>query len=393
MNEAIIVINAGSSSLKFKLFAKEQLTVIALGQITGIGTECPKLVIKDANEKIMVNTKLATITTRDNLLVDLLNTILELFPNIKIIMAGHRVVHGGNKYNAPTLINNEVIKYLKSIISLTPIHLPHNIRPMEVLQSKFPEIKQVACFDTAFHIATNPMYTRLYALPRKVINNGDVLRYGFHGLSYEYIASHLQTQEPELFQGNVVVCHLGAGASLCALVHGKSFTTTMGFTPLEGLVMGSRSGNIDAGVLLYLLKEKKYSVQDIEDLLYFKSGILGLSEISSDFYTLSNSKEPQAKEALTVFKYNLVKNIGSLIAVMGGIDAIIFTAGVGENDAKVRKYVADSLQFLGVALNEEANKENKTVFSKGESKVKLMVIPTQEELMIAKHSVKLFNTK
>lgn len=342
MVDTIIVINAGSSSLKFKLFAKEQLTVIALGQITGIGTEDPKLIIKDANSKTIVETKLLSTTTRDNLLVDLLNTILELFPNIKIIMAGHRVVHGGNKYNAPTLINNEVIGYLKSIISLTPIHLPHNIRPMEVLQSKFPAIKQVACFDTAFHIATNPMYTRLYALPRKVINDGNVLRYGFHGLSYEYIASVLQQSEPELYKGNVIVCHLGAGASLCALKQGKSFTTTMGFTPLEGLVMGSRTGNIDAGILLYLLKEKQYSVQEVEDLLYFKSGILGLSEISSDFYTLSNSHDPKAQEALTVFKYNLVKNIGSLIAVLGGVDAIIFTAGVGENDGQIRKYVADS---------------------------------------------------
>ncbi|XWO14157.1 putative propionate kinase [Candidatus Hepatincola sp. Pdp] len=393
MKEAIIVINAGSSSLKFKLFGKEQLTVIALGQITGLGTDDPKLIMKDDKANTMVANKLVTTKTRDDLLIDLLNTILELFPDMKIIAAGHRVVHGGNKYNAPTLINNEVIAYLKSIISLTPIHLPHNIRPMEVLQGKFPQIQQVACFDTAFHIATNPMYTRLYALPRAVINDGNVLRYGFHGLSYEYIASVLQQQDEELYKGKVVVCHLGAGASLCALQGGKSFTTTMGFTPLEGLVMGSRTGNIDAGVLLYLLKEKKYSLQEVEDLLYFQSGILGLSEISSDFHTLSNSPDPQAKEALTVFKYNLVKNIGSLIAVMGGIDAIVFTAGVGENDANVRKYVADSLKFLGSFIDETANKANKTVFSKAKSKIKLMIIPTQEELMIAKHSINLLNTK
>lgn len=385
----IIVINAGSSSLKFKLFEKENLQEFSYGQITGIGTEKVKLVVKNSDgdaklkEEILDN-KLS----RDDILINLIATLMELYTDIEITSAGHRVVHGADKFIEPTLVTPEVISYLKSIEHLSPIHLPHNVRPMEVLQSKFPEIKQIACFDTAFH-ATNPMYTKLYAIPRELSYEDKIVRYGFHGISYQYIAQHLKENHQDLYKGKVVICHLGAGASLCALVEGKSFTTTMGFTPLEGLVMGSRPGNIDAGVLLHLMNHKGYSVKDLENMLYYKSGVLGVSGISSDFYMLETSDKKEAKEALDVYEYNLIKSIGSLVAVMGGVDGIIFTAGVGENAAHTRVAVGNAFKYLGVEFDEVANKAKEETITKPSSKVKMMIVPTNEELMIAEEVCKL----
>ena len=386
MQETMIIINAGSSSLKFKLFYKSNLQEFSNGQITGIGTEKVKLVVKDSEtEKKIKEEILDSKLSRDNILVNLISILSGIYTDIEITSAGHRIVHGADKYINPTLVNADVISYLKSIEHLSPIHLPHNIRPMEVLKSKFPNIKQVACFDTAFH-ATNPIHTKLYAIPRELSIEDKIVRYGFHGISYQYIAEYLKENYPDLYRGKVVICHLGAGASLCALVEGKSFTTTMGFTPLEGLVMGSRTGNIDAGILLYLMNNKGYSVKDLENMLYYKSGVLGLSGISSDFYTLETSEDPRAKEALEVYSYNLIKSIGGLIAVMGGIDCMIFTAGVGENDSISRNKVAEAFKYLGVELDEIANKSRPVLetITKPSSKVKMMVIPTNEELMIAK---------
>lgn len=389
MKDTMIIINAGSSSLKFKLFDKANLNEFSNGQITGIGTEKVKLVVKDSatGDKIkeeILDSKLS----RDDILISLISILTGIYTDIEISSAGHRIVHGADKYIQPTLVDNELISYLKSIENLSPIHLPHNIRPMEVLQSKFPSIKQVACFDTAFH-ATNPKYTKLYAIPRELSIEDKIVRYGFHGISYQYIAEYLKEHHTDFYNGKVIVCHLGAGASLCALVGGKSFTTTMGFTPLEGLVMGSRTGNIDAGILLHLMNHKGYTAKDLEEMLYYKSGVLGLSGMSSDFYTLEISEDPRAKEALEVYGYNLIKSIGGLIAVMAGVDAIVFTAGVGENDYISRAKVAKSLEYLGVEFDEEANKDKSEVITKVSSKVKMMIIPTNEELMIAKEVSKL----
>lgn len=389
MKETMIIINAGSSSLKFKLFEKSNLHEFSNGQITGIGTEKVKLVVKDSasGDKIkeeILDSKLS----RDDILVNLISILTGIYSDIEITSAGHRIVHGADKYIEPAIVDTNVIEYLKSIQHLSQIHLPHNIRPMEVLQSQFPNIKQIGCFDTAFH-ATNPKYTKLYAIPRELSIEDKIVRYGFHGISYQYIAETLKEHHTDLYNGKVIICHLGAGASLCALVEGKSYTTTMGFTPLEGLVMGSRTGNIDAGILLHLMNHKGYSAKDLEEMLYYKSGVLGLSGISSDFYTLETSEDPRAKEALEVYDYNLIKSIGGLIAVMGGVDAIVFTAGVGENDSISRARVAKSLGYLGVELDEEANKAKSEVITKISSKVKMMVIPTNEELMIAKEVAKL----
>ncbi|MCL2567461.1 MAG: acetate/propionate family kinase [Alphaproteobacteria bacterium] len=387
--ESMIIINAGSSSIKFKLFDKAKLQEFSYGQITGIGTEKVKMVIKKSEDGSSVKEEiLDNKLSRDDILVHLITTLTTIYTDIKIVSAGHRIVHGADKYIEPTVVNAEVIAYLKSIEHLSPIHLPHNIRPMEVLQSKFPDIKQVACFDTAFH-ATNPKHTKLYAIPRELSEKDKIIRYGFHGISYQYIAENLKEKYPELYKGKVVICHLGAGASLCALKEGKSFTTTMGFTPLEGLVMGSRTGDIDAGILLHLMNHKGYSVKELTDMLYYKSGVLGLSGISSDFYVLETSSEPAAAEALKVYNYNLVKSIGSMIAVMGGVDAMVFTAGVGENSVGARKSVANAFAYLGVEFDDEANKSKKELITKSSSKVKMLVMPTNEELMIAKDVAKL----
>ncbi|MDR2007622.1 MAG: acetate/propionate family kinase [Alphaproteobacteria bacterium] len=387
--ESMIIINAGSSSIKFKLFDKATVADFSYGQITGIGTEKVKMVVKKSEDGSVVKEEiLDNKLSRDDILVHLITTLTTIYSDIKIASAGHRIVHGADKYIEPTVVNAEVITFLKSIEHLSPIHLPHNIRPMEVLQAKFPDIKQVACFDTAFHVASNPHHTRLYAIPRELSEKDKIVRYGFHGISYQYIAQNLKENYPELYKGKVVICHLGAGASLCALKEGKSFTTTMGFTPLEGLVMGSRTGDIDAGILLHLLNNKGYSVKELTDMLYYKSGVLGLSGISSDFYVLETSNEPAAKEALEVYNYNLVKSIGSMIAVMGGVDAMVFTAGVGENSRGARKYVAESFAYLGVELDEALNGKAE-VITKSSSKVKMLVLPTNEELMIAESVAKL----
>jgi acetate kinase len=385
--DGIIILNAGSSSLKFKIFYTEGLQDLTFGQITGIGTAKTKFVIKDsATNKAVLEEILDSNTSRADLLAYLLDTIKKHFPNVNITTAGHRVVHGGSIYTQPTIINQEVINNLKTLQNLSPIHLPHNIAPMEILLKKYPTLKQVACFDTAFH-STNPDHTRYYAIPKELIEEDKLLRYGFHGLSYEYIASKLKEIEPTLYKGKTIVCHLGAGASVCALNEGKSFTTSMGFTPLDGLVMGSRCGSIDPGILLYLMNNKGYDAKQLEDLLYYKSGILGLSGISSDFYSLEISPDPLAKQALDIFCYNLVKVIGSYIVALGGVDGIVFTAGVGENASDIREYVGNALAFLGVKYDNEANKKKELVFSTPDSKIKMLTIPTNEELMIAQHTL------
>ena len=384
--KAIIVINAGSSSLKFKLFNEKDLNDIVFGQITGIGTEKTKVVIKDSTTKEAIQEKIIpSNTTRKQIVVNLLTDLHSLYPHVEIVSAGHRVVHGGTQYTNPIVINDGVIKGLKSIEYLSPIHLPHNIAPMEILLEETKDLKQVACFDTAFH-ASNPMYTRYYGIPRKLANEDNIIKYGFHGLSYEYISEKIKEIDESLYSGNVIVCHLGAGASICAIKNGKSLTTSMGFTPLDGLIMGSRCGSIDPGIILYLLQNKKYTPKEIEDLLYYKSGILGLSEISSDFYTLEISKETQAKEALEIFCYNLAKQIGGFIVALGGIDGIVFTAGVGENASDIREYIANSLGFLGAKIDNNANLNKDLVFSTNDSKIKFFTIPTNEELIIAKHT-------
>jgi acetate kinase len=388
--KSILIINAGSSSLKFQLFHFDNLESYINGQISGLGTSDQKIIIKDNNKEVIHQEKYQATTSRDEILVSLVETLQKLFPSLKLEVAGHRVVHGGIHYINPTIINQTVIDTLKSITYLTPIHLPHNIKPMEVLQSKFPNLKQVACFDTAFH-ATNNKLTQYYAIPRKYIEQDNIKRYGFHGLSYEYLSLKIKEIDKDLSSKKIIAFHLGAGASLCALENGKSVTTTMGLTPLDGLIMGSRCGSIDGGIILYLLQHKKLTPKELEHVLYFESGILGLSEESSDFYQVETSKNPKAKEAWEIYLYNLLKQTGQMIAALEGVDGFIFTGGVGENTAELRSYLANKLKWLNIEIDESNNKNKEILISTPQSKVKFYVIPTNEEWIIANHSKNLIS--
>lgn len=387
MKNGVIVINAGSSSIKIKVFETPNLEALVYGQVSGIETQAVKLWVKSSSDNLTLKEEtLTSELTRDEVLSYFLKVIFALIPTIKITLVGHRVVHGGTKYTHPVEVGDELIEYLKTIIPLAPLHLPHNIKPMEVFKKDMPNIKQVACFDTGFH-SSNASYTRYYAIPRSLTEEG-LIRYGFHGLSYEYITEKVKELDYNLYKGKMIVCHLGAGASMAAIVNGESIATTMGFTPLEGIVMGTRCGDIDAGVLLYLMKYKNYNCDQIQKILYNESGILGLSEESSDFYTIQNSSNPKSIEAWKVFVFSVIKKIGSLITAINGADGIIFTGGVGENSTKLRLEAIKSLSFMGVKLDEEKNAKNQLIISSSESKVKVMVVPTNEELIIAKHTVK-----
>ncbi|MGV3278974.1 acetate/propionate family kinase [Rickettsiales bacterium LUAb2] len=383
----ILILNAGSSSLKFKLFNynNTQLDVLANGQFSKTNTTNPKfnLKINEQNISEEFNNKI----NMDEM-INLLNNLLKQhLPNIKIIAIGHRVVHGGEMYIKPTLIDNSVIEGLKSIIYLTPIHLPHNIAPMEVCGKIFTNIPQVACFDTAFHSTIDNAH-RTYAIPKELTENEKIKRYGFHGLSYEYLINKLAENDNTLANGKVVIAHLGAGASICALNNKQSVDTTMGLTPLEGLVMATRCGSIDPSIILYLMR-KGLSYQEIENIVYFQSGLLGVSGISADFYTLSKSDELKAKEAFNLFANSVTKHVLALSSTLKGIDAIIFAGGIGENSYELRKNVLDQLNWLGFEVDIAANKQNNMIITSKNSKLQAFVIPTEEELMIAKHTINL----
>lgn len=383
----ILVLNAGSSSLKFKLFSYERETVktVTSGQFTRTNANNPNFSIKINNEKISkeFNNKLSA-----KELLDILNKeLVSNFKDIKINAIGHRVVHGGDIYREPTLIDNSVINNLKKIIYLTPIHLPHNIVPMEICNEIFQSIPQVACFDTAFH-STIPNIHRTYAIPRELTEKEKIKRYGFHGLSYEYLIGKLEESNKDLAKGKVIIAHLGAGASICALKDKKSVDTTMGLTPLEGLVMGTRSGSIDPSIVLYLM-QKGFDYKAITDTLYFKSGLLGVSELTPDFATISTSDNEKAKEAYTLFVNSVTKNILALSSTLQGIEAIVFSGGIGENSFKLRYDVLNNLSWLGITINEEANKKNEFTITNSSSKIPSFVIPTEEELVISKQVYKL----
>jgi acetate kinase len=304
---------------------------------------------------------------------------------LRIAAVGHRVVHGGEHFAAPVLIDDAILDQLEKLAPLAPLHQPHNIAPIRVISRIAPDIPQVACFDTAFH-RTQPPVAQLHALPRDLSATG-VKRYGFHGLSYEYIASVLPGIVGDAARGRVVAAHLGNGCSMCAMRDGKSVTTTMGFTALEGLPMGTRSGAIDPGVLLYLLTERGMSVADVSDLLYHRSGLLGVSGVSNDMRKLLASNAREAAEAIELFVYRINRELGSLVAALGGIDALVFTAGIGEHAAPVRARVCESAGWLGIRLDPAANAAGGPRISAADSPVSAWVVPTNEELMIARHTL------
>ncbi len=393
MSDVIVVLNAGSSSLKFTLYEErgETLGVLADGQVEGLFTD-PRFSVKDGKGRLVgERTWPAGTQLGQQGAVEAVFSWCgsEACSADRVRAVGHRVVHGGLEYTQPIVVNGEILDDLEKFVSLAPLHQPHNLAAIRDIMQRFPDIPQVACFDTSFH-TTIPPLARTFALPRRFTEQG-VRRYGFHGLSYEYIASVLPGIDPEAAGGRTVVAHLGNGASLCAMLGLKSQACTLGFTAVEGLMMGTRCGSLDPGVMLYLMDECGMGARDIERLIYKESGLLGVSGISSDMRTLLQSADPRAAEAVELFAYRIVRELGSLAAALGGLDALVFTAGIGEHAAPIRERVCKASRWLGLELDEEANAAGGPRITREGSRVRAWVIPTDEELMIARHTIRLLS--
>ncbi|MET0596099.1 MAG: acetate/propionate family kinase [Polyangiaceae bacterium] len=388
MIDTILVLNAGSSSIKFSLFAEraKELSLVIRGQTEGLYT-APHFVAKDDAGKVLGEKRWETgeILRHHGALVHLLEWLKgDLGKTYRVAAVGHRVVHGGSDYAEPRRVDATLVEKLEEFVPLAPLHQPHNLAPIRALLERTPELPQVACFDTAMH-RTQPRLEQMFGLPKELDDAG-VRRYGFHGLSYEYIALKLPEFDERAARGKTVVMHLGNGASMCALSAGRSIATTMGFTAADGLPMGTRSGSLDPGVILYLLDQRKMDAREIEKLIYTKSGLLGISGVSNDMRALWQSSDPRAALAIQFFVHRIGRELGSLAAALGGLDAIVFTAGIGENDAHVREGVCRLAAWLGVELDPAANATNGPRISTASSKTRAWVIPTNEELMIARHT-------
>ncbi len=385
----VLTINAGSSSLKFALFDAEggRLATLAKGQIEGLGT-APHLTVKDGAGQRMAEEKLEGIHAVDDHaggLRRILAFVETAFPDTRIAAVGHRVVHGGMKHGAPVAVDDMILAELARLKPLAPLHQPHNLSGIVAARAAFPGVPQVACFDTAFH-RNHPFVNDAFAIPRQLYAEG-VRRYGFHGLSYEYVTRKLREIAPLHAAGRVVVAHLGSGASMCAIRDGLSVASTMGFSALDGLPMGTRPGQLDPGVLLYLMQEKGMDATALSDLLYKQSGMKGLSGISNDMRDLENSASPEAKQAIDYFVFRARREIGGMAAVLEGLDAIVFCGGIGENARSIREYILEAMEWIGVELDPDRNRANATVISSDRSRVRVLVIPTNEELMIARHTL------
>jgi acetate kinase len=394
MEKFLLIINAGSSSIKFSIykFTKDSgLSQDLHGEIDSIN-DAPNFIVKGASGEILVDT-----TLNGNEIFDHKRCLTIIYAWLRnysghqdsLVAVGHRVVHGGINYTAPVLVDDGVIADLEWLIPLAPLHQPHNLLAIRAFKDINPHVPQIACFDTAFH-ATQPQFAQQFALPRRFFDQG-VRRYGFHGISYEYITSILPTLDTNLPQARVIVAHLGNGASLCAINKAMSVATTMGFSPLDGLVMGSRCGQLDPGVILHLLNHCHMDAEAIELLLYHESGLLGVSGISSDMRKLVNSRQPFAQEAVTLFVYRIVREIGSLTAALGGLDALIFTGGIGEHSPVIRSAVASQLGWLGFELDNLANQNSASLIATAHSKISAWVVKTDENLMIARCCRQLLN--
>lgn len=392
MSDALLVLNAGSSSVKFSVFQAGDLDPLFGGRVTGIGT-APHLVVRDAAGATLDQQTPADVAGFDHAhaLALILEQIDRRLGGDRIVGAGHRVVHGGITYAAPVRIGAHVIEELDQLAPLAPLHQPHCLAAIRAVCQASPELPQVACFDTAFH-RTQPEVAQWFGLPRRYTAEG-VRRYGFHGLSYEFIAAALVELDPQAAAGRVVVAHLGNGASLCAMLAGRSVATTMSFTPVDGLVMGTRVGALDPGALLHLMTRYGLDAGALEKLIYHESGLLGVSGISSDLQTLTSSADPHAADAIDLFVYRLGRELGSLAAALGGLDALVFTGGIGENSALIRARVCRDAAWLGVRMNPAANETGAARISDDGSSVKVWVIPTNEELMIAKHTRRLLDPR
>jgi acetate kinase len=387
--KCLVVINAGSSSIKFSLFAGATcaaLTGFVHGGIELIGST-PHFFADSINGQRLAGHRWQCATSHDDLLGYLIAWIKDTVGPDRLMAAGHRVAHGGFSCNGPQRITADVLAQLQVATPLAPLHQPHNLAPIAALAAWHPDLPQVACFDTGFH-AGNPRISRLYGLPAALTDEG-IRRFGFHGLSYEYIAGELPRVDPRAAAGRTIVAHLGNGASLCALVNGTSVATTMGFSALDGLLMGTRCGALDPGVVLYLLQEKKMCAGAIEALLYQQSGLLGVSGISNDMRCLLSSNDPAAREAIDLFVYRAIREIGSLAAAAGGLDALVFTAGIGQHAPEIRARICAQSAWLGIRLDPVSNRAGGPCISMPDSPVTVWVIPTNEELMVARHTFSL----
>jgi acetate kinase len=388
--DTILVVNAGSSSVKFQVFSIEgegKLRRLIKGQMDGIGSR-PRLRASAADSDPLADRAYPIESVPDiPAAMGIAGAWLRDELRINPMAVGHRVVHGGPDYDRPVLIDHGVVARLERFVALAPLHQPHNLAPIRSLLANFPALPQVACFDTAFH-RTHDAVADYYAIPHQLHAEG-VRRYGFHGLSYEYIAKTLPQIAPEAAKGRVIVAHLGSGASMCALKQGRSAESTMGFTALDGLPMGTRPGQIDPGVVLYLISEKGMSASNVQNFLYRDCGLKGLSGVSNDMRELEASKDPKAKLAIDYFVYRIGLNAGMLAAALQGLDSFVFTAGIGENSVGIRARIADQLAWLGVALDPAENSRHARLISRSDSRIPVYVIPTDEELMIAQHTLAL----
>lgn len=386
MTQVLLTLNAGSSSLKFAVFDRETLSETAQisGKFTGIGG-APAFTARDETGAPLDNAELEAINAdadHEQLIARLFDWLEQHLGQMSLEAVGHRVVHGGRNFSVPTFINDEILQELELLSPLAPLHQPHNLAAIRAVAKWRPGLPQIACFDTSFH-RTQGRTAQLFALPRALSDEG-VVRYGFHGLSYDYIAGVLPQYLGDYAGGRVIVAHLGNGASMCAMHDRKSVATSMGFTALDGLMMGRRCGTLDPGVVLYLMQAKGMDAAEIENLLYRKSGLLGVSGVSNNMQVLQQSDDPHASEAIDLYCFRAASILAGLVPSIGGLDALVFTAGIGENSALVRKNICDRLAWLGLELDSAENARDATCISQPQSRVKVLVLPTNEEAVVAK---------
>lgn len=381
----ILVMNAGSSSIKFAIYpaSADQQDALVHGKIAAIGTQ-PVFIVHDADQHALQEDDLHEINpaaTHAELAIRLLDWIGQHTAGYQLTAVGHRVVHGGRHHFAPVMVEPSVMTALESLVSLAPLHQPNNLAVINAITLRQPDLPQRACFDTSFH-RTQPRLAQLFALPRSMSDAG-IIRYGFHGLSYEYIAGALPEALGSMAEGRIIVAHLGNGASMCAMKNRRSVASSMGFTALEGLMMGRRCGSLDAGVVLHMMDQMAMSSEEISHVLYEQSGLLGVSGLSNDMQVLDASDDPHAREAIELYCYKAANQLASLVCANEGLDGIVFTAGIGENSATVRKLICQRLTWLGVDVDNEANEVNAAVISSASSDVQVVIIPTNEEAVIA----------
>ena len=388
MTSAVLAFNAGSSSIKLALYetgGARALRPVASGLLEGLG-EKPHFVAHGPDGQVLAEQHWDSAGEHEEYLATVLDFAEKALGHDRLTVAGHRVVHGGADHIAPELVTPALLDALEALVPLAPLHQPHSLAPIRALAKLRPGLQQVACFDTAFHHTMQPVATHI-ALPRELSESG-VRRYGFHGLSYTYIAERLTELAPALAQGRVIAAHLGSGASLCAMRGGASVDTTMGFTALDGLMMATRCGTIDPGVVLYLQQQRGMSAAKVEDLLYHRSGLLGVSGISGDMRALLTASDPHAAEAIDLFAFRIARETGALVSSLGGLDGFVFTAGIGEHTPQIRAAVCARLAWLGVTLDDAANEKGAGCISRDDSAIKVWVIPTDEEIVIARQALR-----